>query len=66
MNEPYIDDQFEIEEIWNIVEALIKRGGFEIEPWEEKERILKEIYDNDFYDFYDFYGVSDPMQDLRS
>ena len=25
MNEPYIDDQFQIEEIWNIVEALIRR-----------------------------------------
>lgn len=61
MNEPYIDDQMEIEEIWNIVEALIKRGGFDMEPWEMKEKILKEIYDNDFFDYY---GVYDPMHDL--
>ena len=46
-DEPYIDDQVQIEEIWNIVEALLKRGGFEKEPWEVKESILKEIYDNE-------------------
>lgn len=59
--EPYIDDQYEIEEIWNIVAALIKRGGFEKEEWGVKAEILKEIYENDFFDYY---GVSDPMQDL--
>lgn len=63
MNEPYIDDQVEIEEIWKIVEALIKRGGFEREPWQVKEQILKEIYENEFYDYY---GVSDPMLDLSN
>lgn len=62
-DEPYIDDQVQIEEIWNIVEALLKRGGFEKEPWEVKESILKEIYDNDFYDYY---GVYDPMKDLAN
>lgn len=59
--EPYIDDQFEIEEIWNIVEALIRRGGFEKEAWEVKAEILREIYENDYFDYY---GVSDPMHDL--
>ncbi len=59
--EPYIDDQFEIEEIWNIVEALIKRGGFEKEVWEVKAEVLREIYENDFFDYY---GVYDPMHDL--
>lgn len=63
MDEPYIDDQVQIEEIWNIVEALLKRGGFEKEPWEVKEKILVEIYDNDFYDYY---GVYDPMKDLAN
>lgn len=62
-DEPYIDDQYQIEEIWNIVEALIKRGGFEKEPWELKKSILEEIYDNDFYDCY---GVYDPMKDLAN
>lgn len=63
MNEPYIDDQFQIEEIWNIVDALLKRGGFEKEPWEVKEHILEEIYENDYYDYY---GVYDPMKDLAN
>lgn len=61
--EPYIDDQVQIEEIWNIVEALLKRGGFEKEPWEVKEHILAEIYENDYYDYY---GVCDPMRDLAN
>ena len=63
MNEPYIDDQVQIEEIWNIIEALLKRGGFEKEPWEVKEHILTEIYENDYYDYY---GVCDPMRDLAN
>ena len=63
MDEPYIDDQVQIEEIWNIVEALLKRGGFEKEPWEVKEHILEEIYENDYYDYY---GVYDPMKDLAN
>ncbi len=63
MDEPYIDDQYQIEEIWNIVEALLKRGGFEKEPWEVKEHILKEIYDNDYFDYYDVY---DSMHDLAN
>lgn len=41
--EPYIDDQIQIEEIWNIVEALLKRGGFEEEPWEVKEHIRRSM-----------------------
>ena len=63
MDEPYIDDQYQIEEIWNIVEALLKRGGFDKEPWEVKKSILEEIYDNDFYDYY---GLYDPMKDLAN
>lgn len=63
MDEPYIDDQVQIEEIWNIVDALLKRGGFEKEPWKVKEHILEEIYENDYYDYY---GVCDPMMDLTN
>ena len=58
---PNVDDQIEIAEIWNIVEALIKRGCFDQEPWEIKESILKEIYENDYYDYC---GIYDPMCDL--
>ena len=59
--EPYIDDQFEIEEIWNIVEGFIKSGKYKNESWEVREHILHSIVDNDFYDYY---GVYDPMKDL--
>lgn len=62
-DEPYIDDQVQIEEIWDIVEALLKRGGFEKEPWEVKEHILIKIYENDYYDYC---GVFDPMRDLAN
>lgn len=61
MDEPYIDDQPEIDEVCDIVEALLKHGGFEKESWEVKKSILKEIYDNELYDCY---GVADPMMDL--
>lgn len=61
--EKYIDDQFEIEEIWEISEALIKRGRFGEEPWKVKEEILTEIYQNEFYDRF---GCYDPMQDLAN
>ena len=42
--EPYIDDQIQITEIWEIVEELIRQGGLEKEPWDLKEKILQEIY----------------------
>ena len=61
--EPYIDDQIQIEEILKIIEALLKRGEFDKEPWEVKEHILKKIYENDYYDYY---GVYDPMRDLAN
>lgn len=59
----FIDDQVEIEEIWKIIEALLKRGGFDQEPWEVKKEILEAIYENDYYDYY---GVCDPMRDLEN
>ena len=46
-DEPYIDDQVQIEEIWNIVESLLKRGGFEKEPWEVKVKTLYAMDDAD-------------------
>lgn len=61
--ESYIDDQLEIDEIWNISEALIKRGRFDEEPWKIRAEILTEIYENYFYDRY---GCYDPMQDLAN
>ncbi len=60
--EPYLDDQLEFDQIWEIVETRIREGGFEKEPWELKEKILRELYANDFYIEY---GIEDPMQDLE-
>ena len=41
--EPYIDDQVEIEEIWNICEDLIKSGKIEDTSWNIRRAILQEI-----------------------
>ena len=54
--EPYIDDQFEIEEIWNICEEMIKSGKLKEEPWEIRRRVLKSIIGGEYYDDY---GVID-------
>ena len=41
--EPYIDDQFEIEEIWDICEEMIKSGKLKKESWQVRRRVLKSI-----------------------
>ena len=61
--EPYMDDQLEIEEIYLIIEDLIQRGEFEQEPWEVKEPILSQIYQNNYYTDY---CVEDPMEELAA
>ena len=59
--EPYIDDQLEIDVIWNICEELIKGDHLQAEEWEVRERIIQKITDNEYYDQL---GVCDPMMDL--
>ncbi len=59
--EPYIDDQYEIEEVWEIVEDLIKSNKLNEESWEVRCNILYHIIMNGFYDYY---WLSDPMEDL--
>ena len=59
--EPYIDDQLEIEEIWDICEEMIKSGKLEREPWQIRRHVLKSIIGGGYYDYY---GVADPMMDL--
>lgn len=59
--EPYIDDQIEIEEIWNICDEMIKSGKLKKECWEVRKCVLKSIIGGEYYDYY---GVSDPMRDL--
>lgn len=56
--ERYIDDQWQIEEVWKICEALISRGMFEQEDLELKKEILSDIINHNFYDHY---GCYDPM-----
>lgn len=59
--EPYIDDQLEIDEIWNICEKIIKSGKLKKEPWQIRRRVIKSIIGGEYYDYY---GVSDPMREL--
>lgn len=59
--EPYIDDQIETEEIWDICEKMIKSGKLKNEPWEIRRRVLKSIIGDEYYGYY---GVYDPMRDL--
>lgn len=59
--EPYIDDQWEIEEVWKISEALIKHGKFEDEDWQLRKKILKSIINHGYYDHF---GCYDPMKNL--
>ena len=61
--EPYIDDQPEIDEIWNICDDLIKSGKIEESSWDFRKTILREIIEGDYFDEY---GVYDPMKVLFS
>ena len=53
--ERYIDDQNEIYDIWKIVEKMIKSGKLEQETWEARERVLKDIIEEDYYNEYGVY-----------
>ena len=59
--EPYIDDQIQIEAIWDICEELIKSGMLKQESWETRRMVLQDIIDAEYFDYY---GVIDPMEDL--
>ena len=59
--EPYIDDQFEIEEIWNICEEMISSGELKKEPWQIRRHVIKSIIGGEYFDYY---GVYEPMKDL--
>lgn len=59
--ERYIDDQLEIDEVWNICQALIKRNQFEEEDWNLRKKILNEMAANEYYDCY---GCYDPIKEL--
>lgn len=61
--ERYIDDQPEIEEIWNICQALVKRNRFGEEEWKIRKNILKDMVEHEYYDYY---GCCDPMKELAA
>ncbi|MCD8021702.1 MAG: hypothetical protein LUF30_01495 [Lachnospiraceae bacterium] len=50
--EPYIDDQYEISEIWEICEELIKEHKCQAAPWSLRKKILSDIAANEYYDYY--------------
>lgn len=59
----YIDDQWEIEEIWNICNALLKTNKLGEEDWELRKNILSDII---LHNYYSYYGCYDPMFDLSN
>jgi hypothetical protein len=62
-DEPYIDDQWEIEEVWKICEALVKMNNFGQEDWNLRKNILSDIIRHGYYDCY---GCYDPMLNLSN
>ena len=59
--ERYIDDQVEIDEIWEICAALVRHLKDNSESWNIRKQVLHDIVDNDGYDYY---SCCDPMTDL--
>ena len=59
--EPYVDDQLEIDEIWNVCEELIRDEDLSAETWECRKSVMSDMIGNGMYDYY---GVYDPMNDL--
>lgn len=61
MDYAYIDDQIEINMIWDLVEEYKKKNNADNEPWNLKEKIINDIY----FMFYDVYNsMPDPFDDL--
>ncbi len=58
----YIDDQLEIDEIWEICEMLVNQIDFSQEDWCLRRKILRDMVENTYYDYY---GCSDPMYNLE-
>ena len=60
-NEPYIDDQIEITNIYEICEKIISNGELGKEPWELRKKIIKDVIRNHYYSDY---SVDEPLEDL--
>lgn len=59
--EPYIDDQIQIDEIWQICASIIKQINLAQLSMDFKKNVWCRIVSNYYYDKY---GVYDPMHDL--
>lgn len=59
--ERFIDDQLEIDEVWEICQDLIRRGKFEEEDWRIRKKILREMVSHSYYHDY---GCYDPVKEL--
>ncbi len=59
--EPYIDDQVQIDEIYDICGKIMKSRKLKTEPWELRRQIIEDITENNYYDYF---GVYDPMKEL--
>lgn len=59
--ERYIDDQWQIDEVWKICEVLCKQESLPQEPWEVRQKVLMDILENDYYDYY---GCGNPTGNL--
>lgn len=61
LNNEYIDDQPEMDDIQDICEELIKSMSIQQEKWEARKKVLEDIVHNDYYDIF---GCSDIMLEL--
>lgn len=59
--EHYIDNQPEIDEIFDICEALIRNGQLEKENWSIRKNVLRDIIYNEYYGYY---NCGDVMSEL--
>lgn len=57
----YIDDQWQIEKIWEICDALLRTKKLGQEDWELRKKILFDIIKHNYYKDY---GCYDPISDL--
>lgn len=61
--ERYVDDQWEVGEIWNICNVLLKTNKLGLEDWELRKNILSDII---LHIYYNGYSCYDPMFDLSN
>lgn len=61
--EPYIDDQMELQDVYEICDQLAKSGQLKDEEWQVRKAILLEMISNHFYGDY---CLEEPMEQLMN